>query len=438
MLALDLKTFSPVYDALTQNASRQGLRNLRQSAFSALAEVPLLDRRQEAFRYTDFKALGHRYSESASQLLTAESYDFSATKREQSLLNAPTLSLTFHNGQLVIPHRELAALPKGVSLFALTDETCRAPYVDLVDPSTLAQQLPLMLLNQAILQNAYVLYVDASAPKDLHIHIQAWYGAQQTGALATALFLTLEADAQMMLTEQHCALHAPEALYANTCMHLNLGRSSKLEHVVTVEGVREFGLIRSLKARLNDNAQYNTQGFNTHCGYCRSQVYIDLAGNEQELSLHQAAYLTQNDSDENVFFVRHRGPGAKTQHRAHVLLEDQASAVFQGKILVEQSAQSTLSAMRSNALLLSDLAHMLQKPELEIFADNVECRHGATCTALDNTILFYLLQRGLSKPAAELLLKEAFLVEAYQNTLSPDAEHVLLNAIQNALSQDGA
>jgi Fe-S cluster assembly protein SufD len=96
------------------------------------------------------------------------------------------------------------------------------------------------------------------------------------------------------------------------------------------------------------------------------------------------------------------------------VIDDEAVGVFQGKIVVQPIAQKTDGRMMSQAILLSDDATMYNKPELEIFADDVACGHGATCGALDDDLLFYLRARGLPKPEAEALMLAAFIGEALE------------------------
>ena len=98
---------------------------------------------------------------------------------------------------------------------------------------------------------------------------------------------------------------------------------------------------------------------------------------------------------------------------AHVL-DGEATGVFQGKIIVRPHAQKTDGKMMSRAVLLMDGATMNNKPELEIFADDVQCGHGATVGALDDDLLFYLRARGLPKPEAEALMLQAFVGEALE------------------------
>jgi len=101
------------------------------------------------------------------------------------------------------------------------------------------------------------------------------------------------------------------------------------------------------------------------------------------------------------------------EHFAHVL-DDEATGVFQGKIIVRPHAQQTDGKMMSRAVLLADGATMNNKPELEIFADDVQCGHGATVGALDDDLLFYLRARGLPKTEAEALMLQAFVGEALE------------------------
>jgi Fe-S cluster assembly protein SufD len=111
--------------------------------------------------------------------------------------------------------------------------------------------------------------------------------------------------------------------------------------------------------------------------------------------------------------------------------------VFQGKIIVQQAAQQTDGKMMSACLILSDDGQMMNKPELEIFADDVACGHGATCGALDEDLLFYLMQRGLPKAQAESLLVQAFLGAAIESVSHDGAREALVGTIEAWLAARG-
>jgi Fe-S cluster assembly protein SufD len=104
-------------------------------------------------------------------------------------------------------------------------------------------------------------------------------------------------------------------------------------------------------------------------------------------------------------------PNCDSTESFKAVIDDAAKAIFQGKIVVAQDAQKTDAQMAINSLLLSETADMVAKPELEIFADDVTCAHGATCGDIDEDLMFYLLARGIGPKDARKLLLQAFLSE---------------------------
>jgi len=126
--------------------------------------------------------------------------------------------------------------------------------------------------------------------------------------------------------------------------------------------------------------------------------------------------------------IRHAARGCESRELFKTVLDDQSHGVFQGKIVVEPQAQKTDARMMTRALLLSDEAEADNKPELEIFADDVACGHGATAGALDQGLKFYLMSRGISEKEAEALLIQAFIGEAVEEVPQEGLREVLMNA----------
>jgi Fe-S cluster assembly protein SufD len=126
-----------------------------------------------------------------------------------------------------------------------------------------------------------------------------------------------------------------------------------------------------------------------------------------------------------------------SRERFRSVLDGEARAVFQGKIIVEPGAQKTDAKMLSNALLLSDDAEADNKPELEIFADDVQCGHGATAGALDEDLLFYLRARGIPEREAEALLIQAFIGEVVDTVAQEGVREPLMTAAVKWLQARG-
>ena len=124
--------------------------------------------------------------------------------------------------------------------------------------------------------------------------------------------------------------------------------------------------------------------------------------------------MNKTQHGDTTLVVDHAVPHCASREVFRAVMDDRARSVFQGKIIVRPDAQKTDGKMETRALLLSDDAEMDNKPELEIFADDVTCGHGATSGALDETLLFYLRARGLPEKEAQTLLIQAFVGEAIE------------------------
>jgi Fe-S cluster assembly protein SufD len=146
----------------------------------------------------------------------------------------------------------------------------------------------------------------------------------------------------------------------------------------------------------------------------RFQGFIKMAGEGSELSANGVNLLKGTQHGDTTLVVDHAVPHCTSREIFRAVLDDRAHSVFQGRIIVRPGAQKTDGKMMTRALLLSDESEADNKPELEIFADDVTCGHGATSGALDETLLFYLRARGLSEKEAQALLIQAFLGEAIE------------------------
>jgi Fe-S cluster assembly protein SufD len=158
----------------------------------------------------------------------------------------------------------------------------------------------------------------------------------------------------------------------------------------------------------------------------RLQGFVTLAGEGTDLSINGVNLLKKTEHGDTTLVVDHAVPGCTSRETFRAVIDDRAHSVFQGRIIVRPDAQKTDGKMMTRALLLSDEAEADNKPELEIFADDVSCGHGATAGALDDSLLFYLRARGLPEKDAQALLIQAFVGEAIELIADDDLrEHVI-------------
>jgi Fe-S cluster assembly protein SufD len=178
-------------------------------------------------------------------------------------------------------------------------------------------------------------------------------------------------------------------------------------------------------------------GFTTGGAVVRNQLFVQLAGEGTTANLRGLSLLAARQHVDNTLTVEHSAPGCQSREVFKSVVDDEARAVFQGKITVRQLAQKTDAKMMARALLLSDDAEADGKPELEIFADDVQCGHGATTGTLDDQLKFYLMARGIPEKEAEALLVQAFAAEVVEAVENEGVRDALMSATVAWLGKRG-
>jgi Fe-S cluster assembly protein SufD len=152
-----------------------------------------------------------------------------------------------------------------------------------------------------------------------------------------------------------------------------------------------------------------------HNGLTRNDVKIDLQGAHCETVLCGMAIGDKAEHIDNATLLIHAQPNCKSRELFKYVMDDSSVGAFAGKILVEQGAQKTEAMLTNRNLCVTPNAKMKTKPQLEIYADDVKCSHGATIGQLDETAMFYMRSRGLSEQDARLLLMFAFMADVIEN-----------------------
>jgi Fe-S cluster assembly protein SufD len=176
------------------------------------------------------------------------------------------------------------------------------------------------------------------------------------------------------------------------------------------------------RVRVAEGARYQQFALTEGSRLARIETHVDVEGENAKVEIN-GAYLCAADKHADLTSViTHKAPGAETRQLIKGVARKGGRGVFQGKIVVERAAQKTDARQHHQALMLEDGAEIFAKPELMIFADDVQCAHGNTTGALDEGALFYMRSRGIAEKDARALLTEAFLVEAIPDGL-PEALH---------------
>ena len=180
-----------------------------------------------------------------------------------------------------------------------------------------------------------------------------------------------------------------------------------------------------VSTRLSANATYKLTQYAQGAALRRNDVYVEAAGDGASIEIFGAWRLSDRQHLDTQISVHHTAAGATSRQTIRGVIDDHGKAVFSGRIYIAPGAQRTDAALTTKNLLLAPTAEVNAKPELEIYANDVKCAHGATVGELDRDALFYLRSRGVTEPLARQLLIASFLAEAVSGPTHRDARALL-------------
>ena len=238
------------------------------------------------------------------------------------------------------------------------------------------------------------------------------------GSLHTpVLTIEIEDSAEATIIERH---NGQGAYWKNMVTNITLGRNAKLHHYRLQDDTLEAVHTNMVNITLERDAVYNGFTLNIGAAMSRHEIHAKLNGTNGECSFNGINLLNGKQHGDTTILIEHAAPNCRSNQFYRSILDDESHGVFQGKVHVHRVAQKTDGYQLSNALLLSPKAEMDTKPELEIYADDVKCSHGATTGQLDDEPLFYLRSRGLTESEARMLLVQAFVDEVADKIMDED------------------
>ncbi len=263
---------------------------------------------------------------------------------------------------------------------------------------------PLAALNTAFAQDGVLIHVTGKAEKPVNL---IYLHQDETSDAMLHHLIKLDAGAEMTLIET-----GPAAARFNKCLEVDVADGAAFHHVRAQGRDHERRAVTHIFARLGTESTFKSFTLTVNGRLTRNECVIELTGDDAIAHVAGACVGDGDFHHDDTIFVTHDAVGCESRQVFKKVLRNGATGVFQGKILVKPGAQKTDGYQISQSLLLDDDSQFLAKPELEIYADDVACSHGSTSGAIDETALFYLRARGISKAEATDLLTLAFLAEA--------------------------
>jgi Fe-S cluster assembly protein SufD len=399
---------------------KDGVAALRAEAFKAFEARGLPHRRVEEWKYTDLRALMRDLNPLASPP------DAAAKTRAKDagkiLAGVDCRRLVFVDGAFVPELSDLAPEP-GLTVGSLADALAKS-YSLVTDHlgKTFATEDIGVALNTALMGDGAVIRVAAGAVIVRPIHLIFATGSEKPSAAFVRSLVKVEKGARVTLIEDHDSGDTQ----VNAALELVVGEAAQVDYfkLTTARGLH----VASLLANVGAGARLNTFAFTANAQVVRNQSFIRFVGEKAQGGIRGVNLLRGKEHVDTTLLIDHAAGHCESREQFKSVLDDQSHNVFQGKIVVEPHAQKTDAKMMTRALLLSDEAEADNKPELEIFADDVICGHGATTSAPSEELKFYLMSRGIPAPEAEALLIQAFVGETVEEIAHEGIRAALMDA----------
>ena len=395
----------PYLEAAWPEQSEPGwLTQLRRRNLARFAEQGFPSRRGEAWRSLDLRPL-----EQAPLLpVAARGAAPSAILAEIGLRRARH-RLVLVDGRFAPELSGLADLPPGI---VLTPAAARPERLrEALGMPALGPDRSFAALNGAFFSDGFVLEGAPGAILEEPIEILHLTSGAGSGSIHTRSIVVLGANSRVRLLESF----AGEGRYwRNDVVALRLGPGAALDRTVLVEEAADAVHFGDTSAELGSAARFDNFTLLLGGRTVRREIGVRHAGEGAHCGLYGAFVATGRAEANIVTTVEHVAAGGETREVFKGVAAGRGHGAFQGRITVRPGAQKTDAHMLSRNLLLGRQAAIDTKPELEIFADDVKCSHGAAVGDLDEAALFYLLARGIPRAAARRMLIEAFICEAVE------------------------
>lgn len=406
--------------------SAEPLNQPRAEAFACFEQMGFPTRKQEDYKYTDVAT-----SFEPDYGLNINRLDIPVNPYEVFKCDVPNMSTSlyfmvndaFYTGRQgdLATLRHVPDLPQGVVLGSLRQLATEQPalvkkyYAKLADYHTDA----LTAFNTAFAQDGLLLYVPQGVVVDKPIQLVNILRSDVPLMANRRLLIVLEDDAQLRLLA--CDHAVDDVNFLSTQVtEVYVGRNAVFDFYELEETHTGTTRFSNLYVRQQQGSNVLLNGMTLTGGTTRNRTHVVLAEPKAELTLCGMAIADKNQHVDNHTFIDHAAPHCTSHELYKYVLDEEAVGAFAGKILVRPGAQHTDARQTNRNLCATRQARMYTQPQLEIYADDVKCSHGATVGQLDDKALFYMRQRGIPEHEARLLLMFAFVNEVI-DTIRMDA-----------------
>jgi Fe-S cluster assembly protein SufD len=410
-----VESFVVPFDTLASDGSAPSwLRSVRRAAFERFAALGFPTTKNEDWHYTSVAPIvEHEFVH-----LTSRSGDVRREDVAQFEFGGTGLgwyTMVFVNGRFTPELANCGSLPAGVTLRDLASAWSNEPKLaESIGKVATAETHAFTALNTALMIDGAVVRIAKETTVERPIHLVFVTDATAAkGMMHPRNLIEIGRNASATVIESYVSLS--DAVYlTNAVTEVSIADGATLRHYkIQREGARAFhvGTVETQQAR---DSHYVSFTLSAGSSLSRTNIYTTLDGAGGGATLNGLSMLDGEQHGDIQTQIVHAQPNCYSRELYKAVLDDRSHGVFNGKVYVHPIAQKTDGKQTNNTLLLSDTARIDTKPQLEIFADDVKCTHGATVGQIDQTALFYLKSRGIDNALARRLLTYAFAADVLE------------------------
>jgi len=393
------------FERTLNGESKSSLHQLRREAIGKFRDSGFPTTRNEEWKYTNITPI------TRTDFVPVTSYDVAGITRDRlrEFSFGTRHQLVFIDGHFSPELSTTAELPTGVWCGSLAgahkqigDQVGRY-----LGTQVEIDETPFVSLNTAFINDGAFIFIPDGIVLEDSVHLLFVASGKRDVLLAPRNLVVLGNTSQASIVESYVALN-DERYLTNAVTEIVLGESAVLEHdKLQIESTNAFH-VAMIYARLGKQSVFTSNSIAVGGAIVRNNVTANLDAEGIECTLNGLSIGTGSQLIDNHTTIDHAKPHCESHELYKAILDGQSRGVFNGKIFVREQAQKTDAKQTNKALLLSDEATIDTKPQLEIFADDVKCTHGATVGQLDAEQVFYLRSRGIDETAARDILTFAF------------------------------
>lgn len=397
---------------------------LRTEAIEQFDKLGFPSIKEESWRGTDLKKV---LSKDYQQFLQPQIQDIDLNKLFIcEVHNFDTDILSLLNGWMVNGYAKLKTFENGTIIGSLADAMEKYPELiqKYYNKSDKINEYSFSSLNTAFAIDGVFIYVPDGVKVNRAIQMVSIINHDENLLVQNRNLIILGKNSSLTFVQCDDSTNKLASLN-NSVTEFFVGENSHLDHTKLQNLNNESTLINSTYVNQEANSNVSTNAISLNGGLIRNNINVALNGQGANADIYGLYLMDDKQHIDNRVFVDHKVANCTSTELFKGILDDEASGIFNGHIMVRRDAQNTIAFQNNNNILLKDTATIDTQPFLEIYADDVKCSHGATIGQLDSEAMFYLRSRGISEDNARMLLMYAFASEVINNiSIDPLRERI--------------